>query len=321
MTDHAGDRPLGHQAAGTGRHRAPERFFSTPLVPPDSGWDPAEELAFMLQDAMQEANSPKIPGAREEHPSARDEYSYPREENPVPRDETPVTEPVPGSPLDNLREITAELPPLRRLKGEAPRGHRKVRRRGSLKSIRTVSQVIAALTAVIASAVSFFGGMVSYDPLRIVAIARMEAGVASWWPLLVYGPWLVASLSVLRAALHQRRAVHSWCVVLFFSSIAMLLCVLQAPRTIVDISAAALPGLASLACFQQLVRQITLTRPPRRAIPRHRLPRATPPEPQATDNPATTPKPGSPRPAPSKTSTTTPRTPGTSTRRSPSQGR
>ncbi len=131
MTDHAGDRPLGHQAAGTGRHRAPERFFSTPLVPPDSGWDPAEELAFMLQDAMQEANSPKIPGAREEHPSARDEYSYPREENPVPRDETPVTEPVPGSPLDNLREITAELPPLRRLKGEAPRGHRKVRRRGS----------------------------------------------------------------------------------------------------------------------------------------------------------------------------------------------
>ncbi|WP_190176137.1 DUF2637 domain-containing protein [Streptomyces naganishii] len=301
------DYPLNHQEAGpgpgvgagtaTGRHRAPDQFFSTPLVPPDSGWDPAEELAFMLQDAMQEADRPKTPTAREEFPTSRDEM--------------PVTEPAPGSPLDNLREITAELPPLRRLRSDVPRGHRKVRRRGQLKSIRTVSQVIAAVAAVIASAVSFFGGMVSYDPLRIVAIARMETGVASWWPLLVYGPWLVASLSVLRAALHQRRAVHSWCVVLLFSSIAMLLCVLQAPRTIVDISAAALPGLASLACFQQLVRQITLTRPPRRPAPRHRLPRATPAEPPTAGKPTATRKPGSPSPTPRKTPTTTPRTSGT----------
>ncbi|MET9520592.1 hypothetical protein [Streptomyces sp. NPDC002994] len=50
----------------------------------------------------------------------------------------------------------------------------------------------------------------------------------------------------------------------------MLLCVAQAPRTPVDAAAAALPSLAALACFQQLVRQITLTRPPRQANPRHR---------------------------------------------------
>lgn len=52
---------------------------------------------------------------------------------------------------------------------------------------------------------------------------RPSPGVLAWWPLLVYGPWLVASLSVLRAALHRRRAVHSWAVVLLFSHIAMVL--------------------------------------------------------------------------------------------------
>ncbi len=144
--------------------------------------------------------------------------------------------------------------------------------------MRTASHVIGALAAVTASTVSFFGGMVAYDPLRLVAVARMQDGIASWWPLLVYGPWLVASLSVLRAALHRRRAVHSWCVVLLFSSIAMLLCVIQAPKTLVDMAAAALPGLASLACFQQLVRQITLTRPPRRTAPRHRVHRTSRPD-------------------------------------------
>jgi hypothetical protein len=275
----------GSAGSGTGRHRAPTQLFSTPLVPPDSTWDPAEELAFMLQDAMEE-HRPRIPAAR---------------------DETSVTTPAPGSPLENLQEITAELPPLK----DASRGHRKVPERRRLSGLRTASHLIAALAAVIASAVSFFGGMVAYDPLRIVAVAHMQTGVASWWPLLVYGPWLVASLSVLRAALHQRRAVHSWCVVLLFSSIAMLLCVVQAPKTITDISAAALPGLASLACFQQLVRQITLTRPPRRTAPRHRLPR-TPLTDLAMDDPAApspSPSPSltpSPAPSPSPSSSPTP---------------
>ncbi|MET9143819.1 DUF2637 domain-containing protein [Streptomyces sp. NPDC004042] len=186
---------------------------------------------------------------------------------------------VRNTPLENLQEITAELPPLR----DAARGHRKVRQRRRPSGVRAASHVIAALAAVTASAVSFFGGMVAYDPLRIVAVTRMHGGIASWWPLLVYGPWFVASLSVLRAALHRRRAVHSWCVVLLFSSIAMLLCVIQAPRTVIDMSAAALPGLASLACFQQLVRQITLTRPPRRTAPRHRVHRVPRPDTAETE--------------------------------------
>jgi hypothetical protein len=241
------DHPLGtyDPPPGDGRHRAPAPATGhVPPLVPDMAWDPAEELAFMLQDALadQRPNVPQAPN------------------------ETSAAAPAPGSPLGNLQEITAELPPLR----EAARSHRKVRERRRPRGLEAVSYVTAALATVIASAVSLLSGVVAYDPLRVVAVTRLQSGVVSWWPLLVFGPWLVASLSVLRAALHQRRAVHSWCVVLAFSLISVFLCVVQAPGTVIDVAAAALPGLASLACFQQLVRQITLTRPPRRTAPRHR---------------------------------------------------
>ncbi|MFB6550396.1 hypothetical protein [Streptomyces sp. NPDC056405] len=227
---------------GTGRHRAPEEAFQETLVPPEPGWDPAEELAFLLQDAMEQRTT-VVHGTTD----------------------TSAIAPVPGTPLSNLQEITAELPPLR----ESPASHRRVRK-GKVSRLRAASLFVAALAAVIAASVSLFGGMVAYEPLRLAAVTRTRGSVVSWWPLLVYGPWLVASLAVLRSALHQRRAVHSWAVVLLFSAIAMLLCIAQAPRTVSDGAAAALPGLASLVCFQQIVRQITLTRPPRRAVPRHR---------------------------------------------------
>ena len=214
-----------------------------PLVPPESSWDPAEELAFMLQDAT--GQQPRIPVARNE-----DHFASP----------------APKSPREALVEITADLPPVQ----APPRGHRKVRDAQGLSRVRVSSYFIAALATVIASAVSIFGGLIAYDPLRFVAETRTQSSVASWWPFLVFGPWLVASLSIVRAALHQRRALHSWSVLLLFSCAAMTLCVAEAPKHLVDTAAAALPSFASLACFQQVVRQITLTRPPRRTLPRHR---------------------------------------------------
>ncbi|MDQ0748829.1 hypothetical protein QF034_003060 [Streptomyces africanus] len=232
---------------GTGRHRAPTRDFVTPLTPPDPTWDPAEELAFILEEALGEQEA-RIPAPRDAAPAA-------------------PADPAPGERMQRLQDITEELPPVR----EVHRRHRKVRTRRAPRVLRTTSFLIAALTAVIASAVGLLSGMVAYDPLRLVAASPAERSLRTWWPLLVYGPWLVASLSVLRAALHQRRAVHSWCVVLVFSCVAVLLCVVQAPRTVLGTAAAALPGLAALACFQQVVRQITLTRPPVRTVPRHRL--------------------------------------------------
>jgi hypothetical protein len=186
------------------------------------------------------------------------------------------------TPREALVEITAELPPVK----DQPRGHRKVRERQRPGVIRITSYFVAALATVIASVVSIFGGFISYDPLRFVAVSRMHSDAVSWWPFLVFGPWLVASLSIIRAALHRRRAFHSWCVLVVFSSIAMTLCVAQAPKDIVDTSAAALPSFASLVCFQQIVRQITLTRPPRRTLPRHRLQPADAPADVETPEPA-----------------------------------
>ncbi|WP_411041623.1 DUF2637 domain-containing protein [Streptomyces collinus] len=242
------DYPDGYEVDGT-LYQAQDGMIYPPLTPPDSGWDPAEELAFMLRDAIEE--QPRIPAARTGEPAD------------------------PVSHRDALVEITAELPPVRG-GARAARGHRKVRERRRLNKIRTASYCIAAMACVVASAVSVFGGLVAYDPLRFVATGRTGSGAVSWWPLLVFGPWLVGSLSILRAALHQRRALHSWCVVLLFSSIAMALCVAEAPDNILDRAAAALPSFATLVCFQQLVRQITLTRPPRRARRQHRTRPAAP---------------------------------------------
>ncbi|MGC8920001.1 hypothetical protein AB7952_14855 [Streptomyces sp. PG2] len=192
--------------------------------------------------------------------------------------------------MGKLQEITVELPPLR----EVPRKHRKIRQRPPRSTIGRIGRLLAALAAVVASMVSVFSGMVTYEPLRFVALTHTRSGFVSWWPLLVYGPWTVASLSVLRAALHRRRAVHAWSVVL-----AVLLCGGADvrgpghPATVIDTAAAALPGIASLACFQQLVRQITLTRPPRRATPRHRTRPAPAPAPAPTPaaQPPTAPRP------------------------------
>ncbi len=245
-----------YNEAGTGRHRAPAETFSETLIPPPSGWDPAEELAFMLQESMEQ----QVPGY---HETQAHTQTHTPSEFDIETDDS-VISPAPGTPLGNVQEITAKLPPLRR----SPRKHKL---RKDLGFLRVASLLIAALAAVIASSVSLFGGMAAYEPLRLAAVSRTEGGIVSWWPLLVYGPWLVASLSVLRAALHRRRAVHSWGVVLLFSSIAMLLCIVQAPKTVSDTAAAALPALASLVCFQQIVRQITLTRPPQRTSARHRM--------------------------------------------------
>ncbi|MET8288075.1 MULTISPECIES: DUF2637 domain-containing protein [unclassified Streptomyces] len=231
--------PVYPGGTGTGRHGGPADALY------EQGWDPVEELTYLLQDAAAAEQEATVPPPRGE-PSYGDEFI--------------------SEPMDNLVQITAELPPIRR----TSTGHRKVRvRKPRFTWLQTVSFVIAAVAAVIVSMVSVFGGMVAYSPLRHIA-SSTQSGSGPWWPLLVYGPWMVASLSVLRAALHQRRAVHSWYVVLLFSFVAVMFCVADAHKTITGVAAAVVPALASLTCFQQLVRQITLTRPPRQRTSRHR---------------------------------------------------
>ncbi|MFJ2261356.1 DUF2637 domain-containing protein [Streptomyces sp. NPDC087844] len=264
-----GDYPAARQAGvGGGRHRGPVdmRHAGPPADPLDSAWDPVEEMTYLLQDAVQDARQDARQDGRQDR---RQDAVVPEQPMtvPRPRGESEPRVALTGDPMDNLATITAELPAIR----SHPAGHRKVRvRKVRFTWLQTVSFLIAALAAAVVSMVSVFGGIVSYIPLRHVAFDT-QSGTAVWWPLLVYGPWTVASLSVLRAALHQRRAAHSWVVVLLFSSVAMALCAAQADRTFTGIAAAVLPAVAALACFQQLVRQITMTRPPRQSLPRHRL--------------------------------------------------
>ncbi|MFD5820026.1 DUF2637 domain-containing protein [Streptomyces sp. NPDC127038] len=261
----------------------------------EQGWDPVEELTYLLQDAAAEQEVTVPPPRNETAYGNGFEPAYGDAFEPVHADgfEPVYADEFTGDPIDNLVQITAELPPIRR----SSAGHRKVRVRNPRNWIQTVSFVIAAVAAATVSMVSVFSGMVAYSPLQRIA-SNAQSGTGPWWPLLVYGPWMVASLSILRAALHQRRAVHSWYVVLLFSSVAMMFCVADAHQTITGVATAVVPALASLTCFQQLIRQITLTRPPRQTVSRHRQRRPSPP-PSAPTPPSASPS-SAPAPSPSQ---------------------
>ena len=137
--------------------------YAEPMETSVPHWDPAEELAYLLQEARgEESSGVTMPG---------------------PREETSVTTPPAGSPMGNLQEITAELPPLR----ASPHGHRKPSRRRP-DALRLASYAIAALTAVTVSMVSVFSGVVTYEPLLLVTTAHSSGSSSAWWPMLVYGP-------------------------------------------------------------------------------------------------------------------------------------
>lgn len=153
-----------------------------------------------------------------------------------------------------------------------PSGHRQIcRGRGLLPLLRIVGYLVAAVATVIAASASGFSGIVACDPLReVVTASSARFGSNSWGPLLVYGPWMVASLSILQSALHRHRVADSCCVVLFFSALAVALCIAQVPRNLPDISVVALPAIGAMTGFQQLVRQIARARRlPGDAVSRH----------------------------------------------------
>jgi hypothetical protein len=164
--------------------------------------------------------------------------------------------------------------------GTVTHRHRRARRRGKpattpapARWLRFASLLLAGLAAALVAMLSVLGGLISYQPLRAAAAPSAAQELTAWWPLLIYGPWLVASLAILRSALHQRHARHSWAVVVLFSGLAVGLCVSQAPQTPTDIAVAGLPPVSALVAFHQVVRQMTLINPPRHALPRQRTAR------------------------------------------------
>ncbi|MFE1287673.1 DUF2637 domain-containing protein [Streptomyces sp. NPDC058751] len=253
-----GQNPGYPAGTGTGPYGDPVTALN------EQGWDPVEELTYLLQDAAAAEQEVTVPPPRSE-PTYTGEYVGEYVGEHVGERVGEYGGEYDGDPMENLVQITTELPPIRR----SPTGHRKVRVRNPRNWLQAVSFAIAAVATATVSMVSVFSGMVAYSPLQRIA-SNAQSGTGPWWPLLVYGPWVVASLSILRAALHRRRAVHSWYVVLLFSSVAMMFCVADANQTVTGVATAVVPALASLTCFQQLVRQITLTRPPRQSASRHR---------------------------------------------------
>jgi hypothetical protein len=133
-----------------------------------------------------------------------------------------------------------------------------------------LSLAIASLIAALVAMVSALSGIIAHDPLRHLASPAAPQQLTTWWPALIYGPWMVASLSILRHAVHHRRAPHSWAIVLLFSAFAVILCIAYAPKTVAGVTVAALPSVAALSCFHQLSRQITLTKPSQRRVPGQR---------------------------------------------------
>lgn len=128
---------------------------------------------------------------------------------------------------------------------------------------RLLSASSVLMTAVIAIAVAGLGAVASYPSLRAIADGVAPSGIAELWPLLIYGPWVVATLSILRARAYRRRTLHSWAVVIFFAAVATLLCIARVHPSPAGIAVAGLPPLTVLLCFHQFVRQLDLaTAPP-----------------------------------------------------------
>ncbi|MFK8850138.1 DUF2637 domain-containing protein [Streptomyces sp. Ac-502] len=119
-----------------------------------------------------------------------------------------------------------------------------------------VARLAVLLTAAVVAVVSVLGAAACYPPLHHVAAGAAPPGIAALWPLLIFAPWIAATLSILRGRVHRRRTAHAWCVVVFCAATATTLCVLSAPTTPCGITVAVLPPVTVVLCFHQLVRQL-----------------------------------------------------------------
>ncbi|MBV6697860.1 DUF2637 domain-containing protein [Kitasatospora aureofaciens] len=135
------------------------------------------------------------------------------------------------------------------------RPRRRPRPPGAVRA-QLIGPLFGAMTAATFAAVCLLGWALSYDPLQGLAISRVPRDLSGLWPAIVIGPWLVGCLSVLRAALDGRRAVHSWVVVILFAGVATWLCAAGVSRTMPDLVVAGLPPITAVVSLQQLTRQL-----------------------------------------------------------------
>lgn len=139
-----------------------------------------------------------------------------------------------------------------------PRKRRHRARRTNGRWSRLASQGVTTLTVLMVMSVVSLGGLISYETIHVVGTSDLPRGVSHWWPLLIYGPWIVACLTILRSALHGRTTSgSSWTIMIFFSLVNATLCAMNALGDAATAAVAGLPPIAALACLHQLVNQLT----------------------------------------------------------------
>ncbi|WP_369228677.1 DUF2637 domain-containing protein (plasmid) [Streptomyces sp. R39] len=106
----------------------------------------------------------------------------------------------------------------------------------------------------------------SYEQLRAVAALFMSEEPARWWPWMLYGPWLAAGMSIMRASLQYRSARWSWTVIVTASVGSVALCMGNSSKSVLMMAVAGIPPLTALACFQELVGQFSYRYRPQHAM-------------------------------------------------------
>ncbi|GAA4063608.1 hypothetical protein GCM10022233_42070 [Streptomyces shaanxiensis] len=135
---------------------------------------------------------------------------------------------------------------------------------GGNPRIITVAVLVAAIT-VCAVTMLTWSISYSYDQLRSIALLVVSPKLAQWWPLTVYGPWLLAGLSILRASVQRRTARRSWAVMLVSSGVAVALCIGQSPHSLLAMVVVGIPPITALVCFRELVGQFSSRPGPKHA--------------------------------------------------------
>jgi hypothetical protein len=185
-------------------------------------------------------------------------------------------DPLEWDPDDELAQIlytassTVSAPP-------PSDSHRRPRRPVSRRRPKPFLHIIAGrqriiivailVTTITVCAVMMLGWSISYsyNQLHAISLLVVSARLARWWPLTVYGPWLVAGLSILRASVQHRTARRSWAVLLLSSGTAVALCVGHSPRSLLAMVIVGIPPITALVCFRELVGQISPQNGPRHA--------------------------------------------------------
>ncbi|WP_406459687.1 DUF2637 domain-containing protein [Streptomyces sp. NBC_01622] len=180
-------------------------------------------------------------------------------------------------PVEELAEMlsaAAGSGPPTPLMDSAGRPRHRVDRRRSRPGLRLPAgrrRVIptAVLVSIItACSVAMLGWSISYSYRQLSAVASLVVPppLAQWWPLTVYGPWLVAGSSVLLASVQRRPTHRSWAIMLLSSGTAVALSVGNSPHSALSMAVSGIPPITALACFRELVGQIFFAPGPRHAL-------------------------------------------------------